>query len=64
MPAQVALTSVARWMPPALVGVAVGVWAWWLFRGETGWEGVPLGLLAGVGSAAILYSLVVWLFGE
>ncbi len=64
MPAQVAHTSVARWMPPALVGAAVGVWAWWLFRVETGREGVPLGLLAGVGSAAILDSLVVWLFGE
>jgi hypothetical protein len=37
---------------------------WWLFGVETGWEAVPLGLLAGVGSAAVLYSLAVWLFGE
>jgi hypothetical protein len=48
----------------AAIGVAVGIWTWWLFRVETGWERVPLGLLAGVGSAAVLYSLVVWLFGE
>jgi dolichyl-phosphate-mannose--protein O-mannosyl transferase len=53
----------ARWVLATLAGLVVGIVVWRVLRVESGWEGVPLGVLGGIAVAAIVYMLVAWLTG-